>query len=466
MGTYNENEVQSILCYAQQIEDKTLKESVAEYSDDIGGKGKLGQLIEKHYFGYENNSRQEADFAEVGLELKVCPIRMIVPKANALMLIHRYGYSAKERIIITMINYETLVYEEWNQAIVRKKLNLLLMFYIHNSNINVDQQLFKLVGLWEPCDDDLKIIKKDWTSIQAKVSLGQAHELSEGDTMYLGACTKGVNKMSVRSQPFCDIQAKKRAFSLKRSYVDYIIEELLQKKQSKKVKPVHKPWLDINGSFDDYLMLEIKKNLGFSLEQICQNYNIFRKRLAKNYINLVVSDVLSDIAGENIKKFEPFKKANIEVKCIVLQPNGIPKESMSFEQIQYTEIAAEEWEDSTIREKFENNKHLWIVFKSKNHYEKQSDISLKDLILYKVKFWNMPIEHLEGDYKALWQDTVVKIGNGIYNQFFKSSDNPVGHIRPKAKDSDDLMITPQGTYERKMCFWLNSKYVAKQIEGD
>ena len=35
-------------------------------------------------------------------------------------------------------------------------------------------------------DTDLEIIKKDWELIKQKIANGKAHELSEGDTFYLG----------------------------------------------------------------------------------------------------------------------------------------------------------------------------------------------------------------------------------------------------------------------------------------
>lgn len=37
----------------------------------------------------------------------------------------------------------------------------------------------------------MKVIQSDWEKIVNKVKIGEAHNLSEGDTLYLGACTKG-----------------------------------------------------------------------------------------------------------------------------------------------------------------------------------------------------------------------------------------------------------------------------------
>ena len=47
------------------------------------------------------------------------------------------------------------------------------------------------VKLFTPPIDDLKIIEEDYKTIIDKIAEGKAHELSESDTMYLGACTKG-----------------------------------------------------------------------------------------------------------------------------------------------------------------------------------------------------------------------------------------------------------------------------------
>ena len=60
-----------------------------------------------------------------------------------------------------------------------------------------------------------------------KVRAGQAHLLTEGDTLYLAACTKGATAASVRQQPFSDIPAKQRAYSLKSSYMTRILNQYI-----------------------------------------------------------------------------------------------------------------------------------------------------------------------------------------------------------------------------------------------
>lgn len=70
---------------------------------------------------------------------------------------------------------------------------------------------------------DEEVFRNDFNTIKEKVKKGKAHELSEGDTEYLGAFTKGRNKHDTRKQPFSKIEAKKRAYSLKNKYMTWVL---------------------------------------------------------------------------------------------------------------------------------------------------------------------------------------------------------------------------------------------------
>ena len=92
----------------------------------------------------------------------------------------------------------------------------------------IERKDYKILGsiLHQYSENDLLILKKDWETIVRKIKLGKAHELSEGDTMYLGACTKGANKKSLRKQPYSDIPAMQRAYSLKQSYMTALVRSI------------------------------------------------------------------------------------------------------------------------------------------------------------------------------------------------------------------------------------------------
>ncbi|KOA89593.1 Sau3AI family type II restriction endonuclease [Clostridium botulinum] len=468
---YDENDKSSIEEYARRLINTSLS-ALNGYNKECRfnnkkSKGRLGQIVEEEYFGYKVNSKQEADFNEAGVELKVCPLKNIKKKPSSNSIREKLGYSAKERIVLSIIDYFKLNNETWeSNSVMDKCKELLLMFYMNEKDVPKEDLKFRIISLWTPSEKDLKIIEQDWNTIVTKVKQGKAHEISEGDTMYLGACTKGSTaEKSKRGQPNCDIMAPQRAFSYKRSYVDYIIEDLLRNEEYRKYKEA-KSLTDEDMLFDQKIYNVFNKMLNKSLGEIINMYSIDRKRKAKNFIRLVIDDICKAIFGDKLDNFEEFKKANIEIKSILLKPSGMPKESMSFEQIDYCEIVNEEWETSTIRNKFENKKHLWVIFKSRVNFEKQSELSLDDIILNKVMFWNMPILDLNNSMYKVWEDTVNKINKGDYNNFMKISDGEIAHIRPKGINAKDLAATPQGTEERKKCFWLNAKYIKEQIEKE
>src|SRR5690606_20736496 len=106
---------------------------------------------------------------------------------------------------------------------------ILIVFYLFEKEQLEIDFVFKIARLWRFPLTDLKIIKDDWNKIVSKIKAGKAHEISEGDTLYLGACTKGsTSEKSKRKQPFSGILAPQRAFSLKSKYINYIIENSLK----------------------------------------------------------------------------------------------------------------------------------------------------------------------------------------------------------------------------------------------
>ena len=187
--------------------------------DDKVTKGSLGEIIEESLFGIEANGESEPDFIDAGIELKVTPYRR--NKDNTL--------SAKERLVLNMIDYMTEYKNEFFSSHFWFKNNRLeIMWYLHEDN--KDKLDFKITNevLMDLCEsEDIKQIEQDWYTVINKIKAGKAHEISEGDTMYLGACTKGANANSTRKQPFSDILAKRRAFCFKQSYMTQLVRKYI-----------------------------------------------------------------------------------------------------------------------------------------------------------------------------------------------------------------------------------------------
>ena len=131
-------------------------------------------------------------------------------------------------------------------------------------------------------EEDLVIIENDWKTIMEKVRSGRAHELSEGDTMYLAACTKGATAASVRPQPFSAIPAKQRAYSLKSSYMTQILNiYIFGDAQSERI--IKDPAELQEGKFEDYLRRKLspyffpKQNLLW-ISMFPQQYVLYLQR--------------------------------------------------------------------------------------------------------------------------------------------------------------------------------------------
>ena len=86
--------------------------------------------------------------------------------------------------------------------------------------------------LWRIPEKDLLIIRRDYDTIITKIRNGQAHTLSEGDTMYLGACRKGQKEESLMPQHNNKIGAPRRAWSFKTAYMRIVLDEVKRNNQN------------------------------------------------------------------------------------------------------------------------------------------------------------------------------------------------------------------------------------------
>jgi DNA mismatch repair protein MutH len=337
--------------------------------------------------------------------------------------------------------------------------------------------------LWRFPLTDLKIIKDDWNVIVDKIKAGKAHEISEGDTLYLGACTKGSTALkSKRTQPFSNEKAQQRAFSLKSKYLNFIISKSL--KGDYNLTELDDEYLQFLGeennianeqildygnlfdnhepiiknisdykkgqTFEDVIIEKFTKYYGYSEQDLINEFNLKISLKAKNKNYVFAKSIL----GISKEKIEEFEKAEIELKTIKLNKSGTLNESMSFAQIKYKEIINEEWEDSYWYDKI-TKRFIFVVFQK----DKKNIARLK-----KVMFWTMPTKDL-CIAREFWNHTKVNVKKGNYENFWKLKDHKICHVRPKAANSKDLMTTPQGTLEKKKSYWLNSRYILKQIKN-
>lgn len=420
----------------------------SEVSETKRNKGNLGQIIEEKFFHYECNSDSRADFHEAGVELKVTPYR-----------INQNGsLSAKERLILTMIDYYQVVNETFEESHLWNKSRLiLLVYYLYMKEIkyNLDYKI-GYSRLFTPPDQDVKIIRHDYYIIVSKIKEGKAHELSEGDTLYLGAAPKAATSKNRRKQPFSDEPAKPRAFAYKNSYMTYVLNNYIVPG-----KVTYEPIIQDEAvdSFEDYVVGKIDRYRGYSVSELCSEFEIEIQKRPKNLESMLAYRILG-IKGNHAEEFE---KANIVVKTIRIGKNDRIKESMSFPTFRFKELIEEEWEDSTFGNYLRETRFLFVVYKFDDN-----DI----LRLRGCQFWNIPYEDFEIQVKTVWERTRQVLRDGLQMTMIngtrrsnlpKASENPVCHVRPHAQNAQDTYELPGGGRYPKQCFWLNNTYIYKQI---
>lgn len=461
---YDKSNPSSIEAYAQRLVGKTFRQicdtdtvnisddekyGTAEVDERKRNKGNLGQIIEERFFHYECNSEARPDFAEAGVELKVTPYK--INKNGTL--------SAKERLILTMIDYYSVVDEEFEDSHLWNKSRLiLLIYYLYQQDIK--QNLDYKIGysrLFTPPEQDIKIIKHDYEVIVSKIRAGKAHELSEGDTLYLGAAPKASTSQDRRKQPYSDELAKPRAFAFKNSYMTYVLNNYIVPG-----KCTYEPIIanNLEDSFEDYVVQKIGQYRGYSIEDLGIEFDVDISRKPKNLEAMLAYRIL----GIKGNKAEEFEKANVVVKTIRIEKTGKITENMSFPAFKFTELVNETWEDSTFGNYLRETRFLFVVYK----YDENDCLRLKG-----CQFWNIPYDDLENDVRNVWLKTVKVLREGLiiterngkkYNNFPKASENRVSHVRPHAKDANDTYDLPDGRKYPKQCFWLNNSYILSQLD--
>lgn len=413
------------------------------------GKGAIGTVLEESWFCYEPNGEARADFPEAGVELKVTPYLRTAS-----------GIRAKERLVCNIINYMTEYEKTFKTSDFWHKCEtMLIMSYEHKYDVPKGDYTIDKAVLFSFPLEDLVIIEQDWEKIMAKVRAGQAHLITEGDTLYLAACTKGATAASVRRQPFSDIPAKQRAYSLKSSYMTRILNQYIFGKDED--EHIIKDWRVLQKSgFENYIVEKLSPYYGMTQEELKARFGVQTTAKSLNYI------LLAQMLGfkGDIRNAQEFQNANIVPKTIRIQKNGSIKESMSFPTFKFTEIIEEEWEESGLREYLEPAKFLFIIFKEREDGQYTFE---------RIRFWNIPAEDLE-EVKSVWERTVqvikngvqlVRVNNEVHNNLPKSTENRVAHVRPHARNASDTYPLPDGREMTKQCFWFNSSYVKQIVEG-
>lgn len=415
-------------------------------------KGYLGDLVEKYVFGIENNGRAEADLMPVGIELKTTPLVRHKTKA----------YAAKERLVFSMIDYGNVIREEWTtSSFLKKNSKLLILFYLYLEGRGILDHTFEFAQFLNLLEDvseqDAEQIRKDWEFIVNKIRGGEAHLLSEGDTFYLGACTKASSSRVVRDQPMSRVPAKPRAFALKQSYLNYLIQRKLLgvRTEGESIYEGEAPDMTIEQVVED----KLSPYIGKTFDEIMGMVGWRTEKNPKNLNRLLANRMLT---GSGSNRIEEFEKANVTLKAVTLEADGTLTESISFPAFDYKELVDQVWYDEAadvmadFRADLEMDRFLFVVFQR---------TEAGTTVLRKWRFWNFPPQDL-GEAERVFDLAVACVREGRYKDLPGIGDSPIAHVRPHGADGKDTQETPQGTQEVKKSFWLNAKYIERVLSEE
>lgn len=514
---YDETDINSIYQYALGIEGKTLLQILQEANltkEDIEwvrsketDKGLPGKIIEASYFGYELNSRQEADFDKVGAELKTTPAD--VDKSTL-------RYKSGETISVTQIDFNHPVEDDFYKSHLYDKLKMLLVIFYHRNKELPSKLLYNVfyATLFKPSKEDIAIIESDFHEINRKISTGNAHLLSRSDGTYLSTAPKSTKTVLVEPY-YGGEKIVKRSFTLRKEYVNVILASYYTRmKDAKEEKFLsEEELLDLKRmTFAEKIQERFKPFLYESITQIAETLNLFYEQTGADFTKLdvntisksTISVLTARMLGLKKLKCEEFTKAGIVIKTIYFNVHGTNKEKFRLDDVDFLEIynspdpheeieideeTGEEykvirtgWTDSELYAQLDSLKYLFVVF------QEDSD---GEIIFKGSKLWAMSDEDINLAFKD-WLDIKKVLRDGVQltrvawgdgerteNNFPGVADARRIHLRPHGEKSfyveangetwgngriSDTEELPGGRRMTRQSYWLNNTFVREIVK--
>ncbi len=444
---YNERNAESILEHARRLDGRSLEELYPDAcaGSENAGRGNLGQLVEQLHFGIKANNDSRPDFVHACLELKT---------TGLLPTTRQSKYIAKERLTLSMIDFNEIPNETfYTSAFVKKNASLLIMVYQYEKSVHVCQRRFVTSFVYQIPPEDKEVFEEDWAWIQSKIRNGEAHLLSESQTSYIAAATKGADSSDTVGQPFSDVPAMRRAFCIKRPYLDYIIRRHLgQTVVSPTSLRKRATAQETELSLDEMVVERVKRYVGMKKTEL---FRVFNRPVssAKNWASILVKLMLGMSADDEVAEFV---KSGLSVKTVTTIGGKVLPESMSFSQIKYRSVLTEDWEESYLHGVL-TSRFLVLVF--------NRDTRSSEPVFRGVFFWSLPSAAVDEGYE-FWQCIKSAISRADFETIYALRSTSYYHIRPKARNSYDMQqieIAGRVFYAKKMAYWINSAIVKKEL---
>lgn len=431
---------EEILARAATLPGRTLGE-LAERDAEVraalraeDSKSAVGYAIEA-YFRIPRNPTPAPDFEEAGIELKTVPI---VQGAK--------GPRVKERTVISLINYEKIVREEWVGSQARKKLHCLFVFVrllpgMHRSTFPVLD-----VRLWFPSAEDEQWLSLDWRTVRDKVRAGMAHQLSESDGRVMGPSTKASDSSARRAQPYSSVPAKPRAFALKPSFVRTIFSHGAG-------GGAYSPGVRA-ATFEATVLARLAPFVGKTVDDVARAVGPLGSS-GKSFGAAVLRRALGSPTGRSLP--HEFTMTGLTPRSPRVSPDLTPYEAVSFPAFDHGALLGEVWEDSDLLSRIE-----YMLFLPRVGERRATPAG--DCVVGRPVIWRPRRETLD-TIRAEWEQARTAIRSGQVSSPLGESDTRAIHVRPHGRDGGDRVPTPSGDVVTRKSFWLNRAFVREILTG-
>lgn len=454
----------------EEINGKTVRQ--IDITDWMGShpkakKGSIGEIVQI-YLGKAPDNDSDRDFPEADVELKATGLVAKNSKKNS--------YSAKERLVLTMINYKENRGVSFKDSHLLSKCHALLItcysYQYDKDGKPLEYGSFPFVDsfIYELTGDDKRMIEDDYDIILKKINEGKAETISESDTHYLEACPKGRNGNDKVEQYGSSNKAMRRAFAFKPSFLNAIIRQHISNETYESILAGVSSMVG-EKKFEDRIKEQISPYFGQKASDLFTRFCVNPK--AKGRFASLISKI---VGKKDLADTEEFQKANIHIKTVRIEQNGKIIEQMSFPAFNFFTLAYTPWDESS-EQAFFNGAELMIpVFRDKG----------EGYVLDDVIFYKLPDIVTEGFIRYTYEKTqetllsgnIVKCikknedGNINYrNNFVGIAENPICHVRPHARNFDDTKPLPVPdrktglTSYEKQCLWLGNDFIKAIVEN-
>lgn len=215
---------------------------------------------------------------------------------------------------------------------------------------------------------------------------------------------------------------------------------------------------------------KIKSELGYQgKEESKASFAVLTRLMMKTKTN---SMEIPDVSDSKIQY-------PVLLKSVRITGNGVPAESMSFQQLDFDDWCnASSWHETKTYQFFNSTLLAFCVYQQ---YPAGKRVNDADVLFQRIKVVKIPPYDLEHGLKEVWEETkkLILENELVINSKVQKNGktrrannlpgirfNGVAHLRAGGSDGNDTIMLPSGLQIAKQRFWLNAEYVGKLLSEE